>query len=86
MLCYRVGVQNSPLYFPIDFKFKENAEILRNYLSKRDGRTDYYIKLSTILKLLADSIIMEGQTRLSWVALKERFESTALHYYKYFIK
>ena len=44
MLCYRVGVQNSPLYFPIDFKFKENAEILRDYLSKRDGRTDYYIK------------------------------------------
>ena len=43
MLCYRVGVQNSSLYFPIDFKFKENAEILRNYLSKRDERTDYYI-------------------------------------------
>ena len=43
MLCYRVGVQNSSLYFPVDFKFKENAEILRNYLSKRDGRIDYYI-------------------------------------------
>ena len=43
MLCYRVGVQNSSLYFPVDFRFKENAEILRNYLSKRDGRTDYYI-------------------------------------------
>ena len=43
MICYRVGVQNSSLYFPIDFKFKENAEILRNYLSKRDERTDYYI-------------------------------------------
>ena len=43
MLCYRVAIQNSPLYFPIDFKFKENAEIFRNYLSKRDGRTDYYI-------------------------------------------
>ena len=43
MFCYRVGVQNSSLYFPIDFKFKENAEILRIYLSKRDGRTDYYI-------------------------------------------
>ena len=43
MLCYRVGVQNSSLYFPVDFKFKENAEIFRNYLSKRDGRTDYYI-------------------------------------------
>ena len=43
MLCYRVGVQNSSLYFPIDFKFKENAEILRSYLSKRDERTDYYI-------------------------------------------
>ena len=43
MLCYRVVVQNSPPYFPVDFKFKENAEILRDYLSKRDGRTDYYI-------------------------------------------
>ena len=43
MLCYRVGVQNSSLYFPIDFKFKENAEIFCSYLSKRDGRTDYYI-------------------------------------------
>ena len=43
MLCYRVAIQNSPLYFPIDFKFKENAEIFCNYLSKRDGRTDYYI-------------------------------------------
>ena len=43
MFCYRVGVQNSSLYFPVDFKFKENAEILRNYLSQRDGRTDYYI-------------------------------------------
>ena len=43
MLCYRVGVQNSSLYFPVDFKFKENAEILRDYLSKRDGRIDYYI-------------------------------------------
>ena len=43
MLCYRVAVQNSPLYFPVDFKLKENAEIFRNYLSKRDGRTDYYI-------------------------------------------
>ena len=41
MFCYRVGVQNSSLYFPV--KFKENAEIFRNYLSKRDGRTDYYI-------------------------------------------
>ena len=43
MLCYRVGVQNSSLYFPVDFKFKENAEIFCSYLSKRDGRTDYYI-------------------------------------------
>ena len=43
MLCYRVAIQNSPLYFSVDFKFKENAEILCNYLSKRDGRTDYYI-------------------------------------------
>ena len=43
MLCYRIGVQNSSLYFPIDFKFKENAEIFCSYLSKRDGRTDYYI-------------------------------------------
>ena len=43
MLCYRVAIQNSSLYFPVDFKFKENAEILCNYLSKRDGRTDYYI-------------------------------------------
>lgn len=43
MLCYRVGVQNSSLYFPVDFRFKENAEIFRSYLSKRDGRTDYYI-------------------------------------------
>ena len=43
MLCYRVGVQNSSLYFPVDFRFKENAEILRSYLAKRDGRTDYYI-------------------------------------------
>ena len=43
MLCYRVGVQNSSLYFPVDFRFKENAEILCSYLSKRDGRTDYYI-------------------------------------------
>ena len=43
MLCYRVGVQNSSLYFPIDFKFKENAEIFCSYLSKRDGRTDYHI-------------------------------------------
>ena len=43
MLCYRVGVQNSSLYFPVDFRFKENAEILRSYLSKRDERTDYYI-------------------------------------------
>ena len=44
MLCYSVAVQNSYFYFPVDFKFKENAEILRDYLSKRDGRTDYYIK------------------------------------------
>ena len=43
MLCYRVGVQNSSLYFPVDFRFKENAEILRSYLSKKDERTDYYI-------------------------------------------
>ena len=43
MICYRVGVQNSSLYFPVDFRFKENAEILRSYLSKGDGRTDYYI-------------------------------------------
>ena len=43
MLCYRVGVQNSSLYFPVDFSFKENAEILRSSLSKRDARTDYYI-------------------------------------------
>lgn len=43
MLCYRVAIQNSSLYFPVDFKFKENAEIFCNYLSKRDGRTDYYI-------------------------------------------
>ena len=43
MLCYRVGVQNSSLYFPVDFRFKENAEILCSYLSKRDERTDYYI-------------------------------------------
>ena len=43
MLCYRVAIQNSPLYFPIDFQFNETAAILCNYLSKRDGRTDYYI-------------------------------------------
>jgi hypothetical protein len=43
MLCYRIGVQNSSLYFPVDFKFKKNAEIFCDYLSKRDGRTDYYI-------------------------------------------
>ena len=43
MLCYRVAIQNSHLYFPIDLKFKENAEMLCNYLSKRDRRTDYYI-------------------------------------------
>ena len=43
MLCYRVAIQNSSLYFPVDVKFKENAEIFCNYLSKRDGRTDYYI-------------------------------------------
>ena len=43
MLCYRVGVQNSSLYFPVDFKFKENDEIFCSYLSKRDGRTDYHI-------------------------------------------
>ena len=43
MLCYRVAIQNSSLYFPVDFKFKENAEIFCNYLSKRDGRADYYI-------------------------------------------
>ena len=40
---YRIIIEKTSKYFPIIFKYKENAEIFCVYLSKRDNTEKYRV-------------------------------------------